>query len=34
MKESLDVICSPYKGEKGMYSEFEDVYYAVRYVNP
>ena len=25
---------SPYKYEKGTYAEFEDVLYAVRYVNP
>ena len=34
IKESLDIICSPYKYEKWMYAEFKDVYYAVRYVNP
>ena len=34
MKKSLDIICYPYKYEKGMYSKFGDVYYAIRYVNP
>ena len=34
IKEYLDIICSPYKYEKGMYSEFKDVYYYFRYVNP
>ena len=30
----LDFICYPYKDEKLMYTEFEDVHFAVRYVNP
>ena len=34
MKESLDSIFSPYKNEKGMYAEFEDVFYEVMYFNP
>ena len=34
IKESLDIICSSSKDEKGMYAKFEDVYYAIRYVNP
>ena len=33
MKESLDLNCYPSKYKKGVYSEFEDVFYAVRYVN-
>ena len=32
--ESLYIICCLSKYEKGMYSEFKDVYYAVRYVSP
>ena len=34
IKESLDIIFSPSKDEKGMYAEFKYVYYAIRYVNP
>ena len=34
IKYYLDIICSPSKGDKGMYSEFKGVYYAVRGVNP
>ena len=34
IKGSLDMIFYQYKDEKGMYDEFKDVYYAVRYVNP
>ena len=34
IKYYLDIICSPSKGDKGMYSEFKGVYYAVRDVNP
>ena len=34
MKELLDIICSPYKYDKGIYAEFEVFFYAVMYVNP
>ena len=31
MRESLDIICSQSKYEKGMYYELKDVFYSVRY---
>ena len=34
IKESLFIICSPSKEEKGMYAEFEDMDCTVMYVNP
>ena len=34
IKEYLNIICSPSKEEKGIYSEFKYFYYAVRYMNP
>ena len=33
MREYVDIICYPSKYEKGMYAEFKDVIYDVRYEN-
>ena len=33
IKNFLDFVFSPSKDKKGMYAEFKDVYYAVRYIN-
>ena len=34
IKEYLDIICSSYRDQEGIYAEFKDVHYAVRYANP
>ena len=34
IKESLDIICSPYKGVNGIYDKLKVVYFTVRCMKP